>query len=77
MRCGSTLEETTVASISSPPSSTTPTARPSFTLMRSIDTRVRISTPASFAAAAIAFEIAPVPPREKPQERKTPSISPM
>ena len=38
---------------------------------------VRISTPASRAAPAIAFEIAPVPPREKPHERNAPSISPM
>ena len=38
---------------------------------------VTISTPASFAAAAMARLIAPVPPRENPQERKAPSISPM
>ena len=31
----------------------------------------------SRAASAIAFEIAPVPPRANPQERKAPSISPM
>ena len=29
------------------------------------------------AASAIAFEIAPVPPRANPQARKAPSISPM
>ena len=29
------------------------------------------------AASAIEFEIAPVPPRDKPQDRKAPSISPM
>ena len=38
---------------------------------------VRISTPSSRAAAAIALEIAPVPPRLKPHERKAPSISPI
>ena len=56
---------------------TTPTARPSFTLIRSMAASVTISTPASFAAAAMARLIAPVPPRENPQERKAPSISPM
>ena len=66
-----------MASISSPPSSTTPVARPSRTLMRSIDVFVRISTPASAAAPAMAMLMAPVPPREKPQARKAPSISPM
>jgi len=37
---------------------------------------VRISTPSSRAAAAMALLIAPVPPRLKPQERKAPSILP-
>jgi hypothetical protein len=37
----------------------------------------RISTPAARAALAIAFAIAPVPPRAKPHERNAPSISPM
>jgi hypothetical protein len=77
VRWGSTLDETTGASISSPPSSTTPVVRPSFTLMRSMEAAVRTSTPASWAAAAMAMEMAPVPPREKPHDRNTPSISPM
>jgi len=37
----------------------------------------RISTPASRAAAAIAFEMAPVPPLAKPHDRYAPSIPPM
>ena len=74
---GSALETTRVASISSPPGITTPTALPFFTLMRSTGASVRISTPASTAAPAMAMLMAPVPPREKPQERKAPSISPM
>ena len=49
----------------------------SCTRMRATGASVRISAPASRAAAAIAFEIAPVPPRAKPQERNAPSISPM
>jgi hypothetical protein len=74
---GSTLESTTFASISSPFGSTTPVARPFFVLMRATGAFVRISTPASRAAPAMARLIAPVPPREKPHERKAPSISPM
>jgi hypothetical protein len=74
---GSTLESTTFASISSPPGSTTPVARPPFDLIRSTGASVRISTPASSAAPAIARLMAPVPPREKPHERNAPSISPM
>ena len=74
---GSTLEETTVASISSPFSSTTPFALPLTSLIFAIDVFVRISTPASRAASPMALEIAPVPPRANPQERKAPSISPM
>ena len=74
---GSTLDETTVASISSPFSSTTPVARPSESLIFATGVFVRISTPASRAASAMAFEIAPVPPRAKPHERNAPSISPM
>jgi hypothetical protein len=65
------------ADSSSPFASTTPDAWPFFTLMRATAVSVRISTPASRAAAAIAFEIAPVPPRANPHERKAPSISPM
>ena len=74
---GSTLEETTSARISSPPSRTTPCATPF--LMRIFETAasMRISTPASRAAPAMALEMAPVPPRLKPQERNAPSISPM
>ena len=77
VRRGSTLEETTVASISSPFSRTTPFALPLTSLIFAIGVFVRISTPASRAASPIALEIAPVPPRAKPQERKAPSISPM
>ena len=57
--------------------STTPLAWPFFRRIFSIGASVRISTPASRAASAIAFEIAPVPPRENPHERNAPSISPM
>ena len=74
---GSTLEETTCASISSPLTRTTPVALPPLTLMRAIGVSVRISTPASRAASAMELEMAPVPPRANPQERNAPSISPM
>ncbi len=74
---GSALETTRVASISSPPGITTPVALPFLTLICATGASVRISTPASTAAPAIAMLMAPVPPREKPQERKAPSISPM
>ena len=57
-------------------SSTTPRAR-SLTLIFATAALVRISTPASRAAAAIALEIAPVPPRARPHDRNAPSISPM
>ncbi len=77
VRFGSTLDSTSSASISSPLVSTTPVASPRLTVIRATDASVRISTPASRAASAIAFEIAPVPPRAKPHERKAPSISPM
>ncbi len=77
VRRGSTLDETTVASISSPFSSTTPFAWPLTSLIFAIGVLVRISTPASRAASAIALEMAPVPPRAKPHERNAPSISPM
>ena len=67
-----------MASISSPPSSTTPVARPSFTLMRSMDAVGADLDPRLLRPrAAMAMLMAPVPPREKPQERKAPSISPM
>ena len=52
-------------------------ARPFLVLIWATGAFVRISTPASRAAEAMARLIAPVPPREKPQERKAPSISPM
>ncbi len=74
---GSTLEDTTRASISSPDSSTTPVAFPPETLIFAIGAWRRISTPASRAASPQALEIAPVPPRAKPQARKAPSMSPM
>ena len=74
---GSTLDETTSARISSPFSKTTPVARPFLCSIFAIGALVRISTPASRAASAIEFEIAPVPPRANPHERNAPSISPM
>src|SRR4029453_13047422 len=77
VRFGSTLDATTLAAISSPFSRTTPVARPFFVRMRLTDASVRISTPYSRAAAAIAFETAPVPPRDNPHDLKAPSISPM
>src|SRR6266568_1743138 len=77
VRCGSTLEETTCAEISSPSLRATPQARLFLTRILPTDALVRISTPASRAAPAMAFEMAPVPPRLKPHERNAPSISPM
>jgi hypothetical protein len=74
---GSTLEDTAFAEISSPLSRTTPVARPFDSWILAMGAFVRISTPASTAAAAIEFEIAPVPPRAKPHDRNAPSISPM
>ena len=68
---------TTPASISSPESNTTPVARPPCVLIRATGASVRISTPSANAAPAIAYAIAPVPPRGMPQARKAPSISPM
>src|SRR2546427_206779 len=60
--CGSTLEEMTWPRISSPLASATPVARPFLTRMRAIGAWVRISTPASRAAAAMAFQIAQIEP---------------
>ena len=77
VKCGSTPDDTTVAEISSPSSSATPVARPFLARILLTEAFVRISAPASCAAAAMAFEMAPVPPRLKPQERNAPSISPM
>src|SRR5882724_11801101 len=77
VRCGSTLDETTFAVSSSPLCSATPHARPSLTVIFATLALVRISTPASRAAAAIALEIAPVPPRLNPHDRNAPSISPI
>ncbi len=77
VRCGSTLDETTFAVSSSPLVSATPLTRPFFTKIFATPAFVRISTPASRAAEAIAFEIAPVPPRLNPHDRNAPSISPM
>jgi len=76
VRCGATLEETTLAKISSPDWRTTPVARP---FLRGFGRRVLDTDfDSGFAAAsAMALEIAPVPPRLKPQERNAPSISPM
>ena len=77
VRFGSTLESTMPADSSSPLVSTTPVAWPFRVTIRATEVSVRISTPASRAALAIAFEIAPVPPRAKPHDRNAPSISPM
>src|SRR5882724_506303 len=77
VKCGSTLDETTLAASSSPLCNATPHARPFFTIIFATPAFVRISTPASRAAAAMAFEIAPVPPRLNPHDRNAPSISPM
>ena len=77
VRFGSTLDTTTFALSSSPLASTTPVARPCFDRMRATGASVRISAPNSRAADAIASETAPVPPRDRPQDRKAPSISPM
>src|ERR1700739_480488 len=63
VRCGSTLEETTLQKISSPDFNATPAARPFLTIILSTGASVRTSAPASFAAPAIANEIPPVPPR--------------
>src|SRR5687767_4557862 len=63
--------------ISSPFSRTTPCAWLSRTMMPATAASARISAPASRAAAAMALEIAPVPPRASPHERNAPSISPM
>jgi hypothetical protein len=71
------LADTTLARSSSPFRRTTPAARPFSTSTFATGAFVRISTPASRAAAAIASEMAPVPPRAKPHERNAPSISPM
>ncbi len=64
---GSTLEATTPAAISSPFFEHDARAPCSLaTRMRATAASVRISTPASRAASAMAFEIAPVPPRAEP-----------
>ena len=78
MRCGSTLEETTLAEISSPDLQHDAAGAAILDEnFRDAALCVRISTPASRAASAMALEMAPVPPRLKPQERNAPSISPM
>ena len=74
---GSTLDAITSAYTQSPFSSTTPVARPRLTKIFETLASVSISAPASLAALAIALEIAPVPPRGNPQDRKAPSISPI
>ena len=74
---GDEIEATMPAAIFSPSSSLTPTARLPERSTRSTAAPVRISTPASRAAEAMAAEMAPVPPRASPHERNSPSISPM
>ena len=73
----SALEATALARISSPDSSTTPTAVPPSTRIRATGEDVRSTAPASVAAPAIAIDTAPVPPRGSPHDLKAPSISPM
>ncbi len=68
---------TTRASSSSPLSSTTPVARPLSRRTRATGASVRIVAPCARADDAIASETAPLPPLQKPQARKAPSISPM
>ncbi len=63
VRRGSALESTTRASISSPPTVTTPAARPSSSSTRSTGVSRRTFAPASSAAALSAFVTEPMPPR--------------
>ena len=74
---GSTLDTTVVAWSSSPFSSTTPVALPFRVRIFVTVASVRISAPNRRAASAMAFDTAPVPPRDRPHERNAPSISPM
>ena len=76
VRCGSAFETTVSASISSPPASTTPTARSPSTLTDSTSASVRIVAPASRAASAMASVTLPIPPSTKPHWRIPPSGSP-
>ena len=64
-RFGSMPETIAGASISSPPSSTTPVATPSTARMDATRAEVRISAPAAWAAAASASASADGPPRAK------------
>ena len=68
---------TTSAAISSPEARITPVARVPSVRTRATGASVRIVTPAASAASAIAYAIAPVPPRGTPHARNAPSISPM
>ena len=77
VRRGSTLEPTWSANTSSPPSRTTPAARPPDVRIRSTPAFVRISAPKLTAAFASVSATAPIPPRWKPHDRDAPSISPM
>ncbi len=77
VRRGSSPDTTTLAGISSPSSSATPTARPFFTITCVTVAFVRISAPAARAAEAIDSLTAPVPPLANPHARNAPSISPM
>jgi hypothetical protein len=61
------------ARISSPDSSTAPDTRPSWVSSLPTLVLVRISAPASRAAAAIASATAPMPPSWKPQLPRWPS----
>jgi len=75
-RCGSTLEETTVGGELFALWRATTAARAILDEDFANEGLWYEFDPASRAASAMAFEIAPVPPRLKPQERKRRPISP-
>ena len=58
----------------SPPTSSTPTARPPRSTIRSTSAFESESAPASRAASAIAAVTRPMPPRTKPQARASPVL---
>jgi hypothetical protein len=74
---GSQPDTTIFASISSPLSRVTPTARPSFTRTWATPALQRISAPWLRAALAMVSLTPPVPPSCEPQAVKAPSSSPM
>ena len=76
MRLGCAPENTSGAFIVSPLTSVTPVTRPPSTSIEATGAPVRILAPAARALAAIASEIAPMPPRTWPHAPCTPSTSP-